>query len=141
MEQTVLGFDFGCKRIGVAVGQNLTYTATALTQIAVIAGEADWQQIETLIKKWCPDLLVVGLPLNLDGSRGPMVVLVEKFIKQLEQRYRLAVKPVNEILSTRAAKARLTELHGNTRWSKQDLNSMAAQIIVETYLNSVQKVS
>lgn len=139
MEEIILGFDFGRKRIGVAIGQNFTQTASPLTQISVTAGDPDWQQIKNLLKEWQPTLIVVGLPLNMDGSRGPMVAAVEKFIAQLEQRYPLPVKPINEILSTREAKSRLTASRGHTRWSKEELNSVAAQIIIETYLSTLQK--
>jgi putative Holliday junction resolvase len=130
----ILGFDYGRKRIGVAVGQTLTQSATPLTQISVHDGEPDWQAIEKLIQEWKPYLLLVGLPFNMDGSAGPMVKVVKKFIAQLQERTHLPVESINEALSSREAKSRIADLQGNKRYSKEMLNSVAAQVIVETYL-------
>jgi putative Holliday junction resolvase len=134
-EFTALGFDYGRKRIGLAVGQNLTRSATAIAQINVGSEGPNWEAIEKQIKEWSPQLLVVGLPLNMDESKSPMSKAAERFASQLEKRFGLPVKLIDERLSTREAKERLTLEKGNTRWSKAELNSTAAKVILETYLN------
>ena len=69
---TLLGFDFGTKSIGVAVGQQLTGTARPLTALKAQEGTPDWNLIEKLLKEWQPDYVVVGLPLNMDGTEQPL---------------------------------------------------------------------
>jgi putative holliday junction resolvase len=85
--QTLLGFDFGTRRIGVAVGQRVTGTASALTTLAARDGQPDWAEIARLIDTWHPDALVVGLPLALDGGHSDVTRAAERFARRLHGRF------------------------------------------------------
>jgi len=125
--QTLLCFDCGKKRIGTAVGQTITATATELEIIKTINTKPDWEAISRLIKEWNPDRLVVGKPLQLDGSRQEMTALAERFSRQLEGRYHLPVEMIEEQLSSYEARRELK--------STYDLDAVAARLILETWLN------
>ena len=131
-EQTIFGFDFGSKRIGIAIGQTLTKQARALTQINNNS-EPDWQTLDSLINEWRPQTLIVGLPLNMDDSLGNSAKAAKKFAQQLQQRYQLPIELVDERLSSREARERLQQ-QGKNKPNKQSINSMAAQIILEDWL-------
>ncbi len=129
--RTLLAFDFGLKRIGVAVGQTQTGSANPLETVAVKRERPDWEAIAKLIKTWTPDALVVGLPLNMDGSEQEMTHRAERFGRQLNGRFGLSVHLVDERLTTREAKTRL-QLDGRV---DQDADPVAAQIILEDWLS------
>ena len=134
---TILGFDFGMKYIGIATGQTITNTATPVTSIKAIDGIPDWDEVAQLITTWQPDILVVGKPLNMDGSSQLLTQCVNKFANRLKFKFKLPVELVDERLSTWEAKQRLNA-NSNKLTSKQllEINSMAAVIIVEQWLNS-----
>jgi putative Holliday junction resolvase len=94
--RTLLAFDFGLKRIGVAVGQTQTRSASRLTTVSVKREHPDWTAIAKLIEIWTPDALVVGLPLNMDGSEQEMTLRAKRFGRQLEGRFGLPVHLVSE---------------------------------------------
>lgn len=125
--QTLLSFDCGKKRIGVAVGQTITATATALETIKTINGKPDWDNISRLIKEWSPNRLVVGKPLQLDGSRQEMTDIAERFSRQLDGRYHIPVEMIEEQLSSYEARRELK--------STYDLDAVAARLILETWLS------
>lgn len=100
----LLGFDYGTKQIGVAVGQMITRQARELCNLKAQDGIPRWEQIEALIKEWQPDALVVGLPLNMDGTPSDMCVRAEKFARRLNGRFNLPVHTHDERLTTFAAK-------------------------------------
>lgn len=127
--QTLLGFDFGIKRIGIAVGQSITGTATALCTINTRHGKPDWDRISGLIEHWRPDALVVGLPLHDDGSDSNLSKAARRFAQQLENRYRLPVHPMDERLSSHAAKQFMRQ-----STSKQEVDAVAAMIILQNWL-------
>jgi len=129
--RTLLGFDFGTKRIGVAVGQELTRTATALTTLRSPDGGPDWAGISRLIKEWQPAALVVGLPLNLDGSESESSRLARRFGNRLTGRYNLPVFTADERLSSTEAEAILAE---QGRFEKADIDKLAAQLILQSWL-------
>jgi putative Holliday junction resolvase len=129
--QTLLGFDFGTQRIGIAVGQSITRTATALCTIRSSYGKPDWDRISELIDRWKPDALVVGLPLHDDGSDSDISKAARKFKQQLEGRYQLPVHTMDERLSTRAAKQYLEQ-----STSKQEVDAMAAMVILQDWLGT-----
>ena len=85
--QTLLGFDFGMKRIGVAVGQTVTQTARPLTTLKAVNGTPDWRAVEKLIGIWQPDAIVVGIPLNMDGTEQPISHSARQFSAELHQRF------------------------------------------------------
>lgn len=133
--QTLLGFDFGARRIGVAVGQRITGTARALTTLAARDGQPDWTHIEQLIVTWQPDALVVGQPLQLDGTASAVTEAAERFARRLHGRFRLPVYLQDERLSSHAAEHwRNTGAGEITRGG--DLDQIAAQIILQDWLDS-----
>jgi putative Holliday junction resolvase len=125
----VMGFDFGTKKIGVAVGQGLTGSATPIGIIPARDGIPVWADIEALIKHWQPRLLVVGLPLNMDDSMGPIALRAEKFARRLTGRFNLPHQTIDERLSSYEARLR-SDHRGN-------IDAIAAQLILETYFRSL----
>ena len=100
----LLGFDYGTKQIGVAVGQMVTRHARELCNLKARDGIPNWEQIEALIKEWQPDALVVGLPLHMDGTPSDMCTRAEKFARRLNGRFNLPVHTHDERLTTFEAK-------------------------------------
>jgi len=123
----LLCFDYGKKRIGVAVGQTITRTASPLETVNVIKKNPDWESITRLINAWQPVSLVVGVPLTMSGSRQDMTEAASRFIRQLNGRYHLPVYEIDERLSSYEAKQRL-----GSSW---DVDPVAAQAILETWLS------
>jgi putative holliday junction resolvase len=133
----LLGFDFGMKHIGVAVGQSLTHTATPLTTIKAKDGIPNWQDIFALIQKWQPHALIVGIPLNMDGTEQPLTLCAKRFANRLETQTKLPVHRVDERLSSYEAKERVLKGKGLDRKNKKqvgEINAMSAAILVEQWL-------
>ena len=128
--QPVLGFDYGARRIGIAVGQPLTQTATPLETVRVTGARPDWEAIGRIIETWKPNALVVGVPFNLDGTEHAVTRAAQRFSQQLHGRYKLPVHTIDERLSSHEAHA----LRPVKRRSKPDLDSVAAQVILHTWL-------
>lgn len=136
--RTLLGFDYGLKRIGVAVGQELTGTASPVKTLHLTGGQVDWKAIEQLIDEWQPDALIVGLPLNMDGSEHEMTAAARRFGRRLHGRFDLPIYEVDERLSSIAAEERLQEgagRRGRKRGHSERIDQEAAQIILQTWLN------
>ena len=132
-DKFVLGFDFGLKHLGVAVGQTLTLTASPLTILPACDGEPCWEQVTHLIDTWKPAVLVVGLPYNMDGTVSALMQRVNQFMKNLEKRYHLPVYGEDERLSTKEA----WSIHGmNSGKKRQPIDNVAAQIILQQWLNA-----
>lgn len=137
-QQVVLGFDFGARRIGVAVGQGLTGRATPLRVLPARDGIADWAQFDRLIAEWQPGSLLVGEPLNMDGSASEMTLRARKFANRLRERYRLPVHLVDERLSSFEARGRQLERRRQQRPPRSNepgIDAQAACLIVETFLH------
>jgi putative Holliday junction resolvase len=130
--QTLLGFDYGRKRIGVAVGLQLTQSATALATVRAREGKPDWQAISELISEWKPDALVVGIPYHMDGTEQDMTRAARRFCRQLEGRYGLPVHQVDERLTSYVAEATLTEIGK----PKQGIDPLAARLILQDWLQT-----
>ncbi len=128
---TLLGFDYGTTKIGVAVGQTITKTASALTTLYAKQQRPDWERISELIKTWEPEALVVGLPYDLDDSEAEVATRAKRFARQLEGRYQLPVYMADERLTSMVA---LQELKGK-RLEYGDVDAMAAKLILETWLS------
>jgi putative Holliday junction resolvase len=128
----VMGFDYGSKWTGVAIGQTLTATASPLTILPVKNKQIDWVQITALIQEWEPDTFVVGLPKKDDGSDNAITASVRRFSRQLQGRYHLPVIMIDEALTSVAARARFRE-QGNRLKERRNLDDLAAQIILETW--------
>lgn len=136
--RTFLAFDYGTKRIGVAVGQELTGSATALLTVRANDGKPDWDAITALIDEWRPDEVVVGLPLNMDGTDSELSRRAQRFGNQLHGRYNLRAHFMDERLSSLQAEEELRE-HAQTRGKSQkvqaaDIDKVAAKIILESWL-------
>lgn len=132
--EKVLCFDYGTKKIGVAFGQSITQSASALPALSCVQQKVNWDAIEQLIKEWQPTLLLVGLPFNMDGSESPMSLRALKFSRQLFGRFHLPVKTIDERLSTREARERIGKPALTGRDARVD--SVAACIMIENYFNT-----
>jgi putative pre-16S rRNA nuclease len=133
---SVLAFDFGLRRIGVAVGQTVTGSASPLDTLLCQGGKADHERIAALVREWQPDRLVVGLPLAADGGASDMSRAAEAFARELEK-LGLPVDRVDERHSSQEAgavlkKARQAGTRGRIR--KTDIDAAAAVLIAERYL-------
>jgi putative Holliday junction resolvase len=137
--RTFLAFDYGTKRIGVAVGQELTGTATALSTVRATDGKPDWDAITKLIEEWQPDEVVVGLPLNMDGTDSELSRRAQRFGNQLHGRYNLRAHFMDERLSSMQAEEELRERQlakprGKSRKVQAaDIDKVAAKIILESW--------
>lgn len=134
--QIVLGFDFGMKKIGIAVGQTLTKTANPLTILSAKEGEPDWQELHKIIQHWKPQALVVGKPLNMDGSNQPVTLAAEHFANELKSRYGLPVYFSDERLSSVQARANVFKEGGYRALRKKPVDGVAAQIILQDWLEN-----
>ncbi|HHL45684.1 MAG TPA: Holliday junction resolvase RuvX [Gammaproteobacteria bacterium] len=136
----ILGFDYGQRRIGIAVGQTLTRTAQALTTLQSRDGKPDWKAIQQLLEEWRPVRLIVGLPLHLDGEEQEITHAARRFANQLHGRFGLPVSHADERLSSVEAEQILTETQGAGRYDKQAIDKLAAQLILQGWLeqNSTQ---
>lgn len=134
--RSLMGFDFGTRSIGVATGQEVTGTASPLTSLKANEGIPDWVQLEKLLKEWQPDLLVVGLPLNMDGTEQEMTVRARKFGQRLHGRFGFQVEFKDERLTTTDAKARLFEHGGYRALGKSRVDAVSAQLILESWMES-----
>ncbi|MES9871243.1 MAG: Holliday junction resolvase RuvX, partial [Sedimenticola sp.] len=101
---TLLGFDYGPSKIGVAVGQTLTGSATPLDTLRSVQEKPDWEGISRLIEEWKPEALVVGLPFNMDDTEAEIAPQARRFARQLEGRYHLPVHMADERLTSLEAK-------------------------------------
>lgn len=135
---TYLGFDFGMRRIGVAVGESITGSARPLTTLPAQDGQPDWTRLEALLQEWQPVALVVGLPRRLDGSDTDIGARAARFSRRLNGRFNLPVHTIDEQLSSHAAEQALAERgRGGSRLArragKADVDRLAAAIILETW--------
>ena len=135
MPKVVMAFDFGLKHIGIAIGQDVTKTASTFYSISARDGEPDWNELDKIFKEWKPDIFVVGDPLNMDGSRSKIQDLSDRFSNSLNKRYDIQVEKTDERLSSREAKERLEALQIGTRDSSNK-HSISAQVILEDWFRS-----
>jgi len=133
---TVLAFDFGLKRIGIAVGETLLNHAEALTVIADETNDGRFAAIAKLLEEWRPALLVVGLPLAMDGTPHEMTARCRRFGNQLHGRFGLPVVFADERLTSSEADGKLREAGLNWQERKARVDALAAQIILQAYFDS-----
>ncbi|MFQ3235501.1 MAG: putative Holliday junction resolvase [Paraglaciecola sp.] len=133
-QRTILAFDFGTKSIGVAIGQEITGTASPLNAIKAQDGIPNWDLVAKLFDEWRPDIALVGLPLNMDGSYQQVTFSAKKFANRLNAKYRLPVETYDERLTTVDAKARLFEMGGFKKLDKQKIDSASACLIFESWI-------
>ena len=137
---TVLAFDFGEKRIGVATGETLLGSAHPLTVIHAESNDDRFAVIGKLIAEWQPEHLVVGLPTHADGTPHEMTRLATKFGERLVRRFNLPVSYADERLTSLDSEARLRETGRNSKSAKPLLDAVAAQLILQTWFESAQHV-
>lgn len=136
---TVLGFDAGQRRIGVAVGSAFGAGARPVAVVDVHGGGPDWRQVERLVREWRPDGLVVGDPMTLDGGDQPIRRFAQGFARELAARFRLPVVMVDERNSSQEAARRFAAERAEGRRKRRDaelLDAVAAAVIVERWLSS-----
>ena len=133
---TVLAFDYGTKKIGVAVGQSITQTASPLAILSAQDGIPDWITIEKLIEEWQPGAFIIGMPFNMDGSENKMTLRAQKFLQRLSGRFNIPCYSIDERLSSREAKdirKDMAEAHGKPYNDRDPIDSIAAQLILENW--------
>ena len=135
---TVLAFDFGAKRIGVAVGDLTIGIAHPLTTINAADNRSRFAAIAALIAEWRPAELVVGVPAHADGSEHEVGRLARRFAQRLEGRFGLATRLVDERLTSQAAETKLREQGIRGKKLKATLDTVAAQEILQTYFESAR---
>jgi putative Holliday junction resolvase len=132
---TILAFDFGARWIGVAVGDTETRLAHPLGMFEAEGGTRRMSEVETLLREWRPERLLVGLPLAMDGGEHAMTRRARRFARQLEARFRLPVELADERLSSVTAEAQLRETGRGGREHKHAAHALAAKIILQSYLD------
>lgn len=140
-DSLIMAFDFGTTKIGIAVGQNITGTATPLGNVRAKDGKPDWPHLDTIVKEWRPHLLVIGMPLNLDGSDSEMSSRAKKFANRLEARFNLPTVTFDERLSSFDAREVRKESEAKNRAAKvgskkETIDSLAAKLILESWLRN-----
>jgi len=128
MTKTALSFDYGEKRIGIAVGQTLTGSASAIKTITTTNKKIDWNSITILVNEWSPDIFVLGRPSLKSGHEHNLTNEIERFSRQLTGRYQLPVEFIDERLSSRAA------VNYEQEVDRAGLDAVAAKLILETWL-------
>jgi putative Holliday junction resolvase len=123
---TILAFDFGLSKMGIAVGQSVTQTATALRTLTVRGGAPDWTHVDALLNEWRPTRLVVGLPLNMDGTMSDMAETARAFAADLDRRYGLPIDLCDERLTSFEARGLSPD--------PDERHAIAARLIAESYL-------
>ncbi|MGC7589269.1 Holliday junction resolvase RuvX [Bisgaard Taxon 46] len=130
---TVLAFDFGTRSIGCAVGQSITGTAQALPAFKAQDGIPNWDAIEKCLNEWRPDLVVVGLPLNMDGTEQELTARARKFANRLNGRFGVQVELQDERLTTTEARAEIFERGGYKALNKSKVDGISACLILESW--------
>jgi len=135
----ILAFDFGLARIGVAVGQTVTNTATPLATLKAKDGIPDWQIVKKLIQEWQPTRLIVGEPFNMDSSEQEITKRARKFANRLHGRFGLPFEMFDERLTSAAAREEIFEYGGYKKLKKTKIDSIAAALILESWFASTCK--
>lgn len=131
----IIAFDFGIKSIGVAVGESILKKGKALKKLAAHHGCPNWNDIKYLLKIWKPNCIVVGLPLNMDGTKQNITKKAEKFAYLLKIKFHTAVELHDERLSTKEARSLIFNQYGFKALKKNNIHSTAAVVILESWFN------
>jgi putative Holliday junction resolvase len=137
--RSVLAFDFGLVQIGVAVGNTLLHSTQPLAILRAREGIPDWQALEQLVRDWQPDLLLVGDPLNMDGSDSEQCERARKFARRLHGRLGLPVTMVDERLTSFEAKQVSREQGHRGDYKRRPIDSQAAELVLQSWLNDLEK--
>ena len=130
---TALAFDFGTKSIGCAVGQSITGTAQALPAFNAQDGIPNWDTLEKCLKEWKPDVVVVGLPLNMDGTEQELTLRARKFANRLQGRFGVNVQLQDERLTTTEARSEIFDRGGFRALKKGKVDGISACLILESW--------
>jgi putative holliday junction resolvase len=131
---TLLGFDFGTRKIGIAVGQTVTRSATPLKTLRNRGEQPDWVGIESLVREWHPDAAVVGLPYHMDDREADWAPRVQRFARQIQGRFGLPVHLIDERLTSVEAHRQLATRLGTKAPDRNAVDALAAALILETWL-------
>ena len=137
--RSVLAFDFGLAQIGVAVGNTLLRSTQPLAILRAREGIPDWQALAQLVRDWQPDLLLVGDPLNMDGSDSELCERARKFARRLHGRLGLPVTMVDERLTSFEAKQVSREQGHRGDYKRRPIDSQAAELVLQSWLNDLEK--
>lgn len=129
----IMAFDFGRRNIGVAVGQTITQTATPLAPLLAKAGIPEWHPLDKVLREWRPAALLVGMPLNMDGSEQPLTEQARAFALSLKARYSLPVYGMDERLTSKDARDQLFTAGGYKALKNHSVDSLAACLILESF--------
>ncbi len=135
IEGYYLGFDFGMKRIGVAIGQTISKTAAPLQTLSADQGEPSWSEIKMLIQKWHPKALIVGLPFTMNDAELSVTQDVLHFARKLEEQFKLPVYLSDERLTSKEARSRLFEKGGYRALQNGKIDQIAAVLILEQWFS------
>lgn len=136
MDITAIAFDFGTSSIGCAVGQSITGTAQSLPAFKAQDGIPQWEQIEKCLQEWRPDMLVVGLPLNMDGTEQPLTLRAKKFANRLHGRFGIPVQLQDERLTTTEARSEIFSRGGYRALKKGKVDGISACLILESWFEN-----
>lgn len=134
-----MAFDFGTRRIGVASGQEMLGAGQSVAMLPARDGVPDWNRIGTLLEEWQPDLVLVGLPLNMDDTENDMCARARKFGKRLHGRFHLPVEMVDERLTSFEAKGQVMAEGGSRDYGQHGVDDRAAVLILETWFNQLPR--
>lgn len=135
MTEQLLCFDFGLNSIGIATGQTALGIATPLPEMQAKQGSPDWTSLGKLISEWNAKRLLIGLPLNMDGSESELSAKARKFANRLNGRFNLPIEMVDERLTSHSAKEETGDLGHKGDYKKKPIDSVAACLILEQYFN------
>jgi len=136
-EGNIIGFDFGQKRIGVAIGNNISKSAQALITIESASSNQKFEAIQKIMDEWQPVSIVVGVPFNVDGSEHKVTNLCKKFAKQLEQKYALPIYLIDERYTSIEASYEIQDKKIDLKKKKLMIDQIAAKIILQSYLDQI----
>jgi len=134
-----MAFDFGTRWIGVAVGQAMLGTGSAVARLRARDGIPDWDEVGRLIAEWKPDVFVVGLPLNMDDSESELCQRARKFAKRLHGRYHRPAEMMDERLTTYQAKQEVIDSSGYRDFGRHGIDDRAAELILEGWFAARQQ--
>ena len=132
----VMAFDYGLRNIGIAIGQNITKSASTFYVLKAKEGMPDWVKLDSLIEEWEPGLFIVGDPYNMDGTKSEFQKKIAKFSTELIKRYEIELQMVDERLTTKEAKERIQDRPDGIKDSA-NRHSISAQIILEDWFRSI----
>ena len=133
--QSIMAFDFGTQKMGIAIGQSTIESANPLPLFVMKDGIPDWNQLLKLVKEWQPNLFLVGLPLNMDDSESELSLRARKFARRLKHRLNMPVWMVDERLSSREAREQIKSYQQQGRAKRVATDNVVACLLIESWFN------